>query len=117
MQTNASLKTVRQSARKMRLVADMVRGKKALDAITTLQFVRRDAAPVLRKLIASAVANAEHAHKAEPSSLWISQIMVDNAGFIKRFRPRAMGRAAEIHKHLSHVKLTLCDEARVAKKK
>lgn len=101
---------VRQSCRKIRLIANMVRGKKALDAITTLQFVRRDAAPVVRKLIASAVANAENAHKADPSSLWISSIMVDNAGFIKRFRPRAMGRAAEIHKHMSHVKLTLSDE-------
>lgn len=103
--------------RKIRLVIDMVRGMNALEAVTRLQFLRRDAAEPIVKLIKSAVANAAHNHQAEPEKLWISSISADNAGFLKRFRPRAMGRAAEIHKHMAHVNLELCDEPRTKNKK
>ena len=116
MKTAGRLKTVRMSVRKVRLVADMVRGMNALEAVTRLQFLRRDAAEPIAKLIQSAVANAEHNHKAEPEKLWISSISADNAGFLKRFRPRAMGRAAEIHKHMAHINLELTDEPKTAKK-
>jgi large subunit ribosomal protein L22 len=93
----------------------MVRGLNALEAVTRLEFVRRDAAEPVAKLIKSAIANAEHNHKAEPAKLWISSISADNAGFLKRFRPRAMGRAAEIHKHLAHVSLELSDEPKTGR--
>lgn len=94
----------------------MVRGMYAAEAITRLTFVRRDAAAPVAKLIKSAMASAEHNHKVEPEKLWISAINADSAGFIKRFRPRAMGRAAEIHKHMAHVSVTLSDDAKPAKK-
>ncbi len=104
------------SVRKVRLIIDMVRGMNALEAITRLQFVRRDAAEPVMKLIKSAMANAEHNNKSEPEKLWISGISADNAGFIKRFRPRAMGRAAEIHKHLAHINVELNDEPKTTKR-
>lgn len=97
------------SDRKVRLVADMIRGKRAIEAVTILQFTRRDAATPLVKLLKSAMANAEHNHHVEAEKLWIARVQVDNAGFLKRFRPRAMGRAGAIHKHLCHVMLTLTD--------
>jgi len=115
MKTKAQANTIRMSVRKVRLIIDMVRGLNALEAITRLQFVRRDAAEPVAKLIKSAIANAEHNHKADPEKLWISGISADNAGFLKRFRPRAMGRAAEIHKHLAHVNLELSDEAKTGR--
>lgn len=119
MKTKARAKTIRMSARKVRLIADMVRGMNALEAIVRLQFVRRDAAEPIAKLIKSAMANAEHNHQADPEKLWVSSISADSAGFLKRFRPRAQGRAAEIHKHLAHINLELSDEpktGRAAKK-
>ena len=115
MKTQAHANTIRMSCRKVRLVADMVRGMNALEAISHLQFVRRDAAEPITKLLKSAIANAEHNFKAEPETLWISEIKVDNAGFLKRFRPRAMGRAAEIHKHMAHLTLSLSNEAKTGR--
>ncbi len=115
MKTQASANTIRMSCRKVRLIADMVRGMNALEAISRLQFVRRDASAPVAQLIKSAIANAGHNHKVEPEVLWISEISVDNAGFLKRFRPRAMGRAAEIHKHLAHIQLTVSDEPRTGR--
>lgn len=115
MKTTARAKTIRMSVRKVRLIIDMVRGMNALEAIVRLQFVRRDAAEPVAKLIKSAMANAEHNHKADPEKLWISAISADNAGFLKRFRPRAMGRAAEIHKHMAHVDLELSDEPKTGR--
>ncbi len=115
MKTQARANTIRMSCRKVRLIANMVRGMNALEAISHLQFVRRDAAEPVSKLLKSAIANAEHNFKAEPEKLWISEIKVDNAGFLKRFRPRAMGRAAEIHKHMAHITLSLSDEAKTGR--
>lgn len=115
MKTSARAKTIRMSSRKVRLVIDMVRGMNALEAITRLSFVRRDASEPISKLLKSAIANAEHNHKIDPEKLWISEIKVDNAGFLKRFRPRAMGRAADIHKHLAHLELSLSDEPKTGK--
>lgn len=109
METTARAKTIRMSDRKVRLVADMIRNQRALAAVTLLQFTRRDAAQPLLTLVKSAIANAEHNYSVSAEQLWITRIQVDNAGFIKRFRPRAMGRAGEIHKHLCHVVLTLSD--------
>ncbi len=115
MKTTAHANTIRMSCRKVRLITDMVRGMYATEALTRLAFVRRDAAAPVAKLIKSAMANAEHNFKAEPEKLWISEISSDNAGFIKRFRPRAMGRAAEIHKHMAHVMVTLSDSPKPVK--
>lgn len=103
----ATAKYVRISPRKMRLVADTVRGKKIADARSTLTFSTRNAAEVINKVIASAVANAENNHDMSGDELYVSRIFVDEGPTLKRFRPRAMGRASRIRKRTSHVTVEL----------
>lgn len=109
MQTTAQAKQIRMSARKIRIVANAVRGLRAADALVKLQFIQRAAALPLLKLLKSAMRNAEHNHAADPAVLKITALKIDDAGAIKRFRPRAMGRAAGIKKHMAHITLTLSD--------
>ncbi len=103
----ATAKYVRISARKMRLVADTVRGKQIADAQAALAFSTRAAARVIGKVIASAVANAENNHDMSRDNLFISSIFVNEGPTLKRYRPRAMGRAGQIRKRSSHVTVTL----------
>lgn len=109
MEVKAYAKSIHMSARKVRLVADMIRGKKATEAATLLKFVKRAAAEPMFKVLKSAMANAEHNAKLDSESLWIKSVLVDNAGFLKRSRPRAMGRTGTIHKHLAHITLVVSD--------
>lgn len=111
METFARAKMLRMSARKVRLVLAAVRGKKATDALSLLSFMPLAAAKPVYKLLQSAVANAENNHSVTAEKLWISRAVADNAGFLKRFRPRAMGKAGEIHKHFAHLEITLADVA------
>ena len=87
----ASLKNYRQSPRKVRLVADLVRGKKVEDALSELAFLPKRASNVMIKLITSAVANAENNFKVTSKDLVISEISVDQGITLKRYRPRARG--------------------------
>ncbi|MHB1412499.1 MAG: 50S ribosomal protein L22 [Thermoleophilia bacterium] len=103
----ATAKHVRVSARKMRLVADTVRGKDLAAARTTLAFSTRAAAKVVDKVIASAAANAENNHDLSVDDLFVSSIFVNEGPTLKRFRPRAMGRASRIRKRTSHVTVEL----------
>jgi large subunit ribosomal protein L22 len=103
----AFLKNYRQSPRKMRLIADLVRGKRVERALAELQFVSKAAAEPIRKLILSAVANAKNNAGASMESLFIKDIAVDKGVVMKRFMPRARGSAAPIRKKSSHVMLTL----------
>ena len=107
MEVKASLKFARVGAQKARLVADMVRGKSVNDAIRILSYEGKKPAEMIQKLVESAVANAENKQVIDVDNLYIKQIMVDKGPFIKRYRPRAQGRAFEIKKKTSHINLVL----------
>ena len=109
MQANATLRFLRIAPRKVRLVADMIRGKPVQDAINALRFTRKSASLPLRKLIESAVANAENNHGLDIDRLWVQEIRVDEGPTLKRYRPCARGRAFSVHKKTSHVSVMLAE--------
>ncbi len=102
----AKLSYLRVSPRKTRLVADLVRGKHVEEAINILTFTRRAASEPLRKLLESAMANAEQAD-VDVEDLYVETIYVDEGPTQRRYRPRAMGRATRINKRTSHVNVVL----------
>lgn len=102
----AILKNYRQSPRKVRLVTDLVKGKKVGTALTTLSFTTKRAVPVVKKLIESAIANAVHAG-ISADTLKIKNITVDEGIVLKRMMPRARGVGARINKRTSHIHVTL----------
>lgn len=102
----AILKNYRQSPRKVRLVADLVRGKKVKDALNTLQFVDKRASEPFAKVIRSAAANATQAGK-NGNELKITKVTVDKGPTLKRFKPRARGSASRINKRNSHIMVEL----------
>ena len=106
----AELKTYNQSPRKVRLVTDMVKGKKVTDALNALSFLPKRAALPIEKLIKSALANAKNAGE-ETEGLTVKDIRVDSAGMLVRFMPRAMGRAAPIRKRRSRVIVELSESS------
>ena len=112
----AKLNHFRMSPRKVRLVADMVRGMDVRDAEAHLERSRKRAATPLHKLLRSAIANAGHNFQKEPGRLFIQSLTVDGGPTLKRFRARAFGRAADIHKHTSHITLILGERVGIAKK-
>jgi ribosomal protein L22 len=103
----AQAKYVRTSARKARLVCDHIRGKDVAEARAILAFTPRAAAKAWIKLLDSAVANAEHNHELVGDELRIHSVHADEGPTLKRFRPRAMGRATRIRKRTSHLTITL----------
>lgn len=103
----AEAKYVRTSARKARLVCDHIRGKDVVEARAILAHASRDVARDWSKLLESAVANAEHNHELIGEDLRISAVKADEGPTLKRFRPRAMGRATPIRKRTSHLSITL----------
>jgi ribosomal protein L22 len=104
---SAHAKYVRTSARKARLVCDHIRGKDVQEARAILAFTPRAAAKAWSKLLESAVANAEHNHELVGEDLRIHAVLADEGPTLKRFRPRAMGRATRIRKRTSHLTITL----------
>lgn len=102
------MRYLRVSPRKARLVVDLVRGKHVEEAINILSFTRRAASEPVRKLIESAIANAEQA-EANVDDLFVKEIFVDEGPTLRRFRPRAMGRATRINKRTSHVTCVLAE--------
>jgi large subunit ribosomal protein L22 len=110
MQTQAVLKFVRLSPQKARLVADLVRGKKVGDAVNTLKFSNQRAAGILKKVLESAIANAENNNGADVDELKVSEIFVDEGPVMKRISPRAKGRADRISKRTSHITIRVGDE-------
>jgi large subunit ribosomal protein L22 len=103
----AQAKYVRSAPRKARLVMDHIRGKKVADARAILKHTPRAAATDIGKLLESAVANAENNFELDSGELKIARAFVDEGPTIKRFRPRAQGRATPIHKRTSHMTITL----------
>lgn len=103
MDVHASLRSLRMSPRKVRLVIDAVRGKSVKDADVRLSLMKKGAALPVLKLLRSAVANAEHNFHLAAESLFIKTITVDGGPTIKRSRPRAFGRSAPIRKRTAHI--------------
>lgn len=106
----AFLKNYRQSPRKVRLVADLLKGKKVEDALVELDFLAKRASTPIKKLVLSAVSNAKSAG-ANMEDLFIKELRVDKGLVMKRFMPRAMGRASRINKRTSHVLVVLGEKA------
>ena len=109
MQVQAKLKFARVSPQKARLVADQVRGTGVEKAIQTLAFSNQKAAGIMKKVLESAIANAEHNEGADIDELKISAVTVDEGPVYKRIRPRAKGRANRILKRTSHIVVTVSD--------
>src|SRR4051812_43703694 len=107
LKVSAQAKYVRTSARKARLVCDHIRGKDVEEARAILAFTPRGAAKPWLKLLESAVANAEHNHELVGEDLRIFNVHADEGPTLKRYRPRAMGRATRIRKRTSHLSITL----------
>lgn len=110
----AYLKNYRQSPRKVRLVADAVRGKGVTAALTQLEFMPKRAADAVAKLIASATANAQHNFSVSPETLMIKEIRVDEGVTLKRMRPRSRGMATRINKRTSNIMVALAPQADTA---
>lgn len=107
MEAKASLKYARVGCQKARLVANVVRGKKVDLALKTLNFMDQKSAELFRKLIESAVANAEYKKLMDIDRLFVKSIYVDQGPSLKRFRPRAQGRAFGVKKKTSHLNVVL----------
>src|SRR6201991_4581464 len=99
----ATARYVRMTPMKVRRVVDLIRGMEAREALSVLQFAPQAASEPVAKVLASAVANAEHNHQLDPGSLIVSVAYVDEGPTLKRFRPRAQGRAFRINKRTSHI--------------
>lgn len=110
MQAKAVAKQVRIAPRKARLVIDLIRGKQVGEAIAILRNTPKAASPIVEKVLKSAIANAEHNYEMEPNNLVIAQAFVDEGVTLKRFRPRAMGRASRINKRTSHITIVVSEK-------
>jgi large subunit ribosomal protein L22 len=109
MEVSAKLRYARISPQKCRLVADMVRNKSVGQALQTLTFTPKKAAAIVRKVLESAIANAEHNHGADIDELRVSAVMVDEAPTYRRYRARAKGRGSRILKRNSHITVRVAD--------
>ncbi|MFC6648380.1 MULTISPECIES: 50S ribosomal protein L22 [Paenibacillus] len=110
MEAKAHARSVRISARKAKLVIDLIRGKQVGEAIAILRHTPKSASPVVEKLLNSAIANAEHNYSMDVNSLFVSEVFVNQGPTMKRFRPRAMGRASRINKRTSHITLVVSEK-------
>jgi large subunit ribosomal protein L22 len=107
METTAKLRGVRVSAQKARLVADLVRGKSVAQAISILTFTPKKSAGIIKKVVESAIANAEHNDGADIDELRVKTIIVDKGTSLKRFDARAKGRGVKIEKQTCHIVVTV----------
>lgn len=111
MDVHASLKSLRMSPRKVRLVIDTIRGLNVRIAETRLIFMKKDVALPVLKLLRSAMANAEHNFKLSKEGLIVARVTADGGPTLKRSRARAFGRSAPIRKRTTHINLVLSDVA------
>ena len=109
MEARAVVRHVRMSPRKMRVVANLVRGKKVGEAMALLKLMPKKGAFVIRKLLISAVANAEQKGDVDVDNLLVRDCNVDNGPILKRWMPRSMGRANRIQHRTSHVTVTVIE--------
>ncbi len=107
MEAKAQARFIRIAPRKARVVMDLVRGKDVDEAFSILRFVSKRASGIIEKVLHSAVANAEHNYEMNKDGLYIYRAYVDEGPTLKRFRPRALGRATRIRKRTSHISIVL----------
>jgi large subunit ribosomal protein L22 len=105
----AKMRYFRMSPRRMREIADMIRGKSVGSALEILEFSTRKSSLAIKKLLNSAIANAENNFNLDPDSLYVKTIFVDEGPTLKRWIPRAQGRAAKIQKRTSHITVELAE--------
>lgn len=110
METIAKHRFARTSAQKARLVADLIREKTVVEALMTLQLTNKKAAQLIRKVLESAIANAEHNVGMDVDQLNVARIFVDEGPTLKRTMPRAKGRADRISKRSSHITVVVSDQ-------
>src|SRR6266853_2603814 len=112
MEARAMARFVRVTPRKARRVVDLIRGLPADEAQAALAFAPQSASDPVGKVLASAIANAEHAQQVDAGSLVVSRAWVDEGPTLKRFRPRAQGRGYRINKHTCHITVIVSDKLR-----
>ncbi|KEZ49150.1 MULTISPECIES: 50S ribosomal protein L22 [Bacillaceae] len=110
MQAKAVARTVRIAPRKARLVIDLIRGKQIGEAVAILRHTPKTASPIIEKVLKSAVANAEHNYEMDINNLVVTEAYVGEGPTLKRFRPRAMGRASAINKRTSHITIVVSEK-------
>lgn len=110
METSAKLRYARIAPQKCRLVADQIRGRPVAEALDILRFSPKKAAPLLRKVLESAIANAEHNHGADIDELTVSTVDIGMAPVLRRYRARAKGRGNKILKPNSHITIKVAGE-------
>ncbi|WEG12668.1 50S ribosomal protein L22 [Pullulanibacillus sp. KACC 23026] len=110
MQAKAIARQVRVAPRKARLVVDLIRGKQVGEAFAILRNTPKAASPIVEKVLKSAVANAEHNYELDANNLVVEKVFVDEGATMKRFRPRAMGRASRINKRTSHITVIVSEK-------
>lgn len=109
MEIAAKLKGARLSAQKARLIAAQIRGKSVADALDVLNFSTKKAAHLMKKILESAIANAEHNEGADVDELSVAKVIVDEGVTLKRIKPRAKGRADRIFKRSCHITIAVAD--------
>jgi large subunit ribosomal protein L22 len=109
-QSKAVARTVRIAPRKVRLVLDLIRGKQVGEAVAILNHTPKAASPVVEKVLKSALANAEHNYEMDINSLVVTEAYANEGPTLKRFRPRAQGRASAINKRTSHITIILSEK-------
>ena len=109
METRAILRSARLSAQKGRLVADMIRGQPVDKALDILAFTPKKGAGILKKLLESAIANAEHNDGADVDALKVKSVLVERGPILKRFHARAKGRGTRVQKHTCNIYVTVGD--------
>jgi len=107
METKATLRSARLSAQKGRLVADLIRGKKIDQAMNIMTFIPKEGAVIIKKVLESAIANAEHNDGADIDELKVKTIYVEKGAVLKRFTARAKGRGDRISKQTCHIYVTV----------
>lgn len=107
MESRASLKHARISARKVKIVIDLIRGKDVQEALAILKFTPKAASPLVEKLVKSAIANAENNHNMDAGKLYIAEIYANQGATMKRIRAATQGRANRIRKRTSHIEVVL----------
>ena len=105
----ATLKYARISARKVKIVADLIRGKDVSEALAILKFTPKASSDIIEKLLKSAIANAENNHNMDSKKLYISEIYANQGPTLKRIRPAAKGSAVRIRKRTSHITIVLSE--------
>lgn len=113
MESKAVAKYIRMSSTKIRQVADLIRGKSVREALAILRYTPKGSGLDISKAVKSAAANAEHNYEMDSDSLYISKIFIDEGPTLKRFKPRAMGRADRIRKRTSHITVVVSEREEV----